>query len=709
METTLPPKTVAGKPQFSPFTILRLNGKYYALFSAILFLVVYGIDILFCYGNQLFSEACFIGAITAANIGVSIAMNFDNKYYKLIPANCFINFIALAVLIVLNGFSTGAYFYFVPTTIVFLLFTSDSSRKLRQLPFFIVITIFAAAIFITFKLSLNATKLPIPNSLFIYRLTGTLIFSAMMLRLYLPVFINKENLKVRKNYFEALFQSPLHGYIVFNAQTKEIIDFNKTVSLLFELPYESTIKGMYLSQFMMRYLSSASKNFEILMNNIPGNWQGEGSFTSHNKNEFSANINLLNYVRDDNEFRIFCVQDITNTKKSENQLSQYKESLEYSTKVKTRFLSSISHELRTPLNGIIGTANLLMEEPGISETSKQQLKLQLYSSNHMLSIVNDILDFSKIDSGKMRLHQHPFLLTEALQNVVNSFENQFNAKKINLIFKCDAQLTGIIVNADEVKLMQILNNLLSNALKFTLDGSVTIAVTAKNIFNGTVDVDFTITDTGIGINKEKQDEIFEGFTQVHADDLKRRFGGTGLGLAISQKLTHLFGGQILVNSELGKGASFYFSLGLARHTAPAMPNEQVADKPKVDIRGVRILIVEDNEINATVLKTFLTKWGIRIMEATHGVQALELLKYHKFDMIFMDLEMPEMNGYAATAAIRANNNNVPVIAFTATLLEDMETLVTQKGFNDYILKPFKPAVLRGKIEKFAPHRVIEYA
>ena len=212
--------------------------------------------------------------------------------------------------------------------------------------------------------------------------------------------------------------------------------------------------------------------------------------------------------------------------------------------------------------------------------------------------------------------------------------------------------------------------------------------------------------------KEKQEEIFEGFTQVHADDLKRRFGGTGLGLAISQKLTYLFGSKILVNSEPGKGACFYFSLELTRHIEEKMPDEQIAlaaEIPNIDIRGVRILIVEDNEINATVLKTFLTKWGIRIMEATHGVQALELLKYHKFDMIFMDLEMPEMNGYAATAAIRANNNQVPVIAFTATLLEDMETLVTQKGFNDYILKPFKPAALKGKIEKFAPHRVIEYA
>ncbi len=653
-----------------------------------------------------------MGILTALNIGVSVAMNLNKKFYRLIPANCFINFIIIGILIILDGFTTGVYFYFVPIAIVFLLFSSDSRRKLKQVPFFIVITFFAAVIFLSFKFSFNGVKLPIPNNIFIYRLTGTLIFSAFLLRLFLPAFINKENLKIRKNYFEALFQSPQHGYIVFNAQTKEIVDFNKTSALLFELPYESTIKGMYISQFMMRYLSSSSKNFEILMNDIPANWQGEGKFTKHNKDEFTANISLLNYERDENDFTILCIQDITNTKRSEKQLNKYKESLESSTKVKTRFLSSISHELRTPLNGIIGTANLLLEESDISETAKQHLKLQLYSSSHMLSIVNDILDFSKIDSGKMELHQQPFLLTTALQNLINSFENQFAAKKIKLIFNCNENINGITVNTDEVKLMQILNNLLSNALKFTLDGNVTVDVAAKNIFEDTVEVDFKITDTGIGINKEKQEEIFEGFTQVHADDLKRRFGGTGLGLAISQKLTHLFGGQIEVKSEPGKGACFYFSLVLKKYAVETILFDAIAEeaeKPIIDIRGVRILIVEDNEINATVLKTFLTKWGIRIMEATHGVQALELLKYHKFDMIFMDLEMPEMNGYAATEAIRANKNNVPVIAFTATLLEDMDTLITQKGFNDYILKPFKPAVLKGKVEKFAPHRVIEYA
>jgi CheY-like chemotaxis protein len=277
-------------------------------------------------------------------------------------------------------------------------------------------------------------------------------------------------------------------------------------------------------------------------------------------------------------------------------------------------------------------------------------------------------------------------------------------------FEYEPALASVNIISDEVKIRQVLNNLISNALKFTIDGSVVLSASVVESREEEVEVLFKVTDTGIGINKEKQAEIFEGFVQVHAEDLKRRFGGTGLGLTISEKLANLMGGSITVESELGKGSSFYFTLRLKKQPQAAIPVVKIDEFiPAVDIRGVRILIVEDNDINVAVLKAFLNKWSIRLMEAANGIQALELLKYHTFDLILMDLEMPEMNGYTATKIIRETNTGVPIIAFTATLLENMDTLVTNDGFDDYILKPFKPGELKKKIEKYAPHRKIEYA
>ena len=230
----------------------------------------------------------------------------------------------------------------------------------------------------------------------------------------------------------------------------------------------------------------------------------------------------------------------------------------------------------------------------------------------------------------------------------------------------------------------------------------------EQITESNITLYFEVQDTGIGIAKEKQEEIFHDFVQINEDDL-RRFGGTGLGLAISEKLVNIFGGKLEVESELEKGARFYFTLNFESAAIIQAPKE-ISIVPEVikDIRGVRVLIVEDNEINATILRSFLHKWQMQIKEARNGIHALELLKYHKFDLILMDLEMPEMDGYMTLKRIRETDDKIPIVAFTAALLENMDSLITVDGFNDYVLKPFRPAELKKKIELYAPHRKIEY-
>ncbi len=680
------------------------------MISVFLFLSIFSVDILLALKQNVAYEPLAFVIITCLNISLAVLMFINKKNFKLVPFNCFIILLGIAFLVFNNGVTTGAYFYYVPVIIVYIIYGSDLRRKITFRLFFLTIIVFLSIITCSFLFSKVGSSDFAFNTLFIFRVNASVVVSSLFLRYLIPTFINKENLIARKNYSEALFQSNIDAYVVFNNETKEIIDYNKRAALLFELPIEFRLNGLFISQLMMRYLTSENEHLDILMNDIPQNWQGEANFRTHNKREFVGFINTTTYIKDGTAFQILSIKDITKMKEPEKQLSSYKASLENSTQVKTRFLSSMSHELRTPLNGIIGTSNLILEDETISENAKEQLKLQLYSSEHMLSIINDILDFSKIDSGKMEFNRQTFNLLDVLQKIIKAFENQFKNNNLDFEFVNDEELTGIYVVSDQVKLSQVLNNLLSNALKFTLQGKVVLQALVSAETNENVSVLFKVIDTGIGIKEEKQTVIFDGFSQVHADDLKRKFGGTGLGLTISKKLVELFGGSLKVESEFGKGSCFSFDITFKKQTEIQKPIVS-SDIPYalIDIRGVRVLIVEDNEINVTILRGFLLKWGIRVKEANNGIHALELLKYHTFDLILMDLEMPEMNGYTAANIIRETNKTIPIIAFTATLLEDMNKLISEGGFNDYMLKPFRPAELKKKIELYSPHRKIDYS
>jgi len=330
----------------------------------------------------------------------------------------------------------------------------------------------------------------------------------------------------------------------------------------------------------------------------------------------------------------------------------------------------------------------------------------------MLGIINDILDFSKIDAGKIDLKKQAFNLKECIDNINKTFEVQFKNKDIDFIVVTDDRLEVVNIISDEVKLSQIINNLLSNALKFTSVGSVSFLVKVEKITEATTTILFEVTDTGIGIPKNKQAEIFQGFAQVHVEEIGRTFGGTGLGLTISERLVNKFGGLLEVESDLGEGSRFYFSISFdnALEAPVKVKNDSIKlFENTADTKGLKILVVEDNEINAGILISFLHKWGASVKEAGNGIHALELLKYHKFDLILMDLEMPEMDGYVAIKKIRETDKQTPVLAFTATLLEDMSSLIYEKGFNDYVLKPYRPGELKKKILQYAPHRKIEYA
>ena len=522
---------------------------------------------------------------------------------------------------------------------------------------------------------------------------------------------NKKETVENGAFHDAFLELYVDAYVVVNTETNYITSFNNQMISLFALPSKTDLKDLQINQIMMRYLAEDSDNKDLMMNQVPDCWTGEAGFTNYNKEKFYTSVHSNVFEKDDTKWQIISFRNITDKKNAEQELKSYRLNAEKAARAKARFLSSMSHELRTPLNGIIGTSNLVLLEANLPENIRRHMNILKYSSEHMLGIINDILDFSKIDAGKLELKKQPFNLNDCLTNVIEAFEIQFNEKALPFIFSLPPELINVHISSDEIKLSQILNNLLSNALKFTTAGNVTFKTEIESRDEKNTVISFSVSDTGIGIPEEKQSEIFQGFAQVYTDDNSRKFGGTGLGLTISEKLVDKFGGELKVESEPGEGSRFYFSVSFEN----ALPKEI---KPKVqhdpgfehitDTHGLRILVVEDNAINATILISFLRRWGVLVKEAENGIHALELIRFHKFDLILMDLEMPQMDGYQTIKKIRETDHKTPVLAFTASLLEDMESLITEAGFNDYVLKPYKPAELKKKILDYAPHRKIDY-
>jgi signal transduction histidine kinase/ActR/RegA family two-component response regulator len=385
---------------------------------------------------------------------------------------------------------------------------------------------------------------------------------------------------------------------------------------------------------------------------------------------------------------------ITQTREAE--LIKAKETAEESATAKLQFLSNMSHELRTPLNGIIGTTNLLQLDEHNAQ-QKEQYELLHYSSQHMLHLVNDVLDFSKIESGKIELENRDFNLQTFIKNMYNSFAPQFEKKNLYFKLLLNDDNLNYVITSDDIRLGQILNNLLSNALKFTHHGGVTLGITTTLLNQNTLQVKFDVTDSGIGIKKESLHKVFESFVQGDLNTT-RKYGGTGLGLSISKKLAEVFNTGITVESEQGKGSNFCF-LPIFTISNNKIDAEQETEIPFKSLKGMNILIAEDNRINMLIARKFLKKWEVNVTEAANGREAIELCKTNSFDLVLLDLEMPEADGYTALAEIRKQYPLIPAIAFTAAIFEDIEIKLLQKGFSDYILKPFAPHDLNAKLYK----------
>jgi len=395
-----------------------------------------------------------------------------------------------------------------------------------------------------------------------------------------------------------------------------------------------------------------------------------------------------------------------------------KELSEESRKIKEVFFAKISHELRTPLNAIVGLSKLMKSAGPLNDKQDNYSKVIIQNANNLVLIINDLLDFSKIEQGKMDLENTTFNLTDDVESILKSFEYQAKNKGISIELKSNAK-EAVYAVGDSLKLSQVFVNLLSNALKFTNSGKITLHLNIEEEFENSLRIYFAVQDSGIGMSQEEASKIFAPFTQAN-NSVTRKYGGTGLGLSISREFVKMMGGTMEVRSEKNVGTTFYFVINVLKPSVDLIEKEKQKaikeknNKEELSIHKVeqgrtyRILAAEDNPFNQLVLKDTIESWNLPIVldMAENGEIAIEKLKSNVYDLVLMDVQMPVLDGNSATVKIRQELamplRDIPIIAMTAHASNEEKEKCFTAGMNDYLTKPFEPQDLYNKIFMYAP-------
>jgi PAS domain S-box-containing protein len=395
--------------------------------------------------------------------------------------------------------------------------------------------------------------------------------------------------------------------------------------------------------------------------------------------------------------------DITQQKMLEYELLEARELAEQSATAKQSFLANMSHEIRTPMNAILGMSREL-QKTKLNEQQKLYLQTVNNAGEHLMVIINDMLDISKIEAGKMSIENIGFRLTDVIKNTVQVMEHRASEKGLLLNYAIDEKIAPVI-NGDPYRLKQILLNLLSNAVKFSEKGSVNINCKLIGEDEGRQSIQLSVADKGIGMDKEFLENLFQNFVQEDRS-VSRKFGGTGLGMTISKQLSELMGGNIHVESEKNAGTTITLNIPFSIGNEADLPTGEIRIEDNTILKGKRILLVEDNEVNRLVATTTLAHYGADITEAVNGIEAVEAVRNSTIDIILMDMQMPLMDGLEATKVIRETlNTTVPIIALTANAIQGESDKCYAAGMNDFISKPFEEEELVSMIAKWLGREV----
>lgn len=600
-----------------------------------------------------------------------------------------------------EGFRSGSSLFFFTSTLSFIFLINGVSKKLTAVTLAVCFASYITTFIIAGENSIS-NEVTEEN----YRTNFAInLFLSFASTVWMAYYLAKDNwdkqnsLKNQQVFLDTIFNTSVSAEIIMDIENNIVINSNITSQKLFRCNDSDKIQGETAFNLFAETRNPAG--FDVLKEKSKSTevWEGELTCIRKDGSAFPGSVTIVQFVYNNKNYKKITVTDISEKKRMLQELQVAKQKAEESVEVKSRFLSQMSHELRTPLNGIIGTTNLLLQEDALPQ-QQEHLDILKFSSEHMLRLVNEVLDLSKLDAQKIKLEKIVVDFRQFIHNISSAFKSQCMEKGLKFSITIDDAVKSHLYT-DPTRLNQVLTNLISNAIKFTPTGSVTVNITAKTTNSDFQTLEFNIADTGIGISQDKQKYIFEPFTQA---DIKttRKYGGTGLGLNISNEIVKLMGGEIHLESSDYKGSRFYFSLKMAVHHQYEFRGNLIEDKTvKKQFINLRVLIAEDNKINMKVATKFLDKWGVQYEMAVNGKEAVEIFSKGNFDVILMDLEMPEMDGYDALKEIRRHNTEVPAIAFTAAVFQDMRLKLRQNGFNDYIQKPFSPDELYKKLEKIA--------
>ncbi|HTA63327.1 MAG TPA: response regulator [Bacteroidia bacterium] len=490
-------------------------------------------------------------------------------------------------------------------------------------------------------------------------------------------------------------------------------ELNEVFKVVCSIVLGGFLVAFFISRFLQRYISGPINSVVDVTENIIQSQNYSLRSPVEGKDEIGKMSFALNKMLDQIEHHAAELSETNNllearVKQRTETLNKQNEKLiiateaaEQSKKVKEQFLASMSHEIRTPLNAIIGFQALLKETP-LNEEQKEYIESIDFAGKNLLVIVNDILDISKIEAGKLTLSKDNLNIEHELSAIVELIKLKAKEKNIEVTLNHDVTIPKWVVG-DVARFNQIILNLLGNAIKFTEKGYVKVRSRLLRSEHNTICCEFEITDTGIGIPKNKQKEIFERFSQA-SSDTSRKYGGTGLGLTIVKHLLKLQGGDVLVQSEEGKGSVFTVHLNFDKSTSNVIEPGQFELNTLNEItdgKKLNILLAEDTLLNQRLVKKIVEKWGFNLTIANNGIEAIALHKKNKYDIILMDIQMPEMDGYTTTQEIRAlegeEKKSIPIIALTAHASQDEAEKCIKLGMNTYISKPFDAMLLKNII------------